>query len=155
MSGALPEPEGPLLGIDFGDYRYGFAMSTRLLFPVWALEDRTFEKGVDAAVNFPKAAAHVHQLLMDHDVAAIVVGLPLNYDGTTGPAAEKVRAFLGYLRSVIERPFWEGDERLTTDDARRRRSVNENSEAAASMLRQFVEDPACRLAFHPAEKQRT
>jgi len=51
-------------------------------------------------------------------VAAVVVGLPLNMDGTRGPQAEKVLGFVEGLRRRLDHvPVVTRDERLTTVEA--------------------------------------
>ena len=62
-------------------------------------------------------ARAVADLVRQHEAAAIVVGLPLNMDGTAGAQAEKVRAFVDGLKRHTSVPIVERDERLTTVEA--------------------------------------
>jgi putative Holliday junction resolvase len=69
-------------------------------------------------MNLRKDAAAVADLARRHEVAAVVVGLPLNMDGTRGPQAEKVLGFVeGLRRRLAHVPVVTRDERLTTVEA--------------------------------------
>src|SRR5262247_499233 len=50
----------------------------------------------------------------EHGVAGLVVGLPLNMDGSEGPRAQSTRAFVRNLEAVVSLPVVLWDERLTT-----------------------------------------
>jgi putative pre-16S rRNA nuclease len=57
--------------------------------------------------------------MVEKPAELILVGLPRNMDGTYGPAAEKVRAFVEKLKQVIPIPVRTWDERLTSAQANR------------------------------------
>jgi putative Holliday junction resolvase len=96
---------GRILGIDYGDARIGIAMSDETAFLASPL----------TTVKAGKAAAdEVVALVEEHGVQTIVIGLPLNMDGSAGPATEKVRAFCKKLAKKTDVPIVENDERLTT-----------------------------------------
>jgi putative Holliday junction resolvase len=96
---------GRILGIDYGDARIGIAMSDETAFLASPL----------TTVKAGKAAAdEVVALVEEHGVQTIVIGLPLNMDGSAGPATEKVRAFSKKLAKKTAVPIVENDERLTT-----------------------------------------
>ena len=61
----------------------------------------------------------VVQLAKEKDVSHIIIGLPKNMDGTTGPAAEKTRIFADRLREKVDCIVKLWDERLTTVAAQR------------------------------------
>ena len=96
---------GRVLGIDYGDARIGIAMSDETAFLASPLTT------VQAGKN---AADEVAALVVEHHVEKIVIGLPLNMDGSVGPATEKVRRFAAKLSKKTEVPIIENDERLTT-----------------------------------------
>ena len=96
-----------LLGVDYGDARTGLALSDEsktLASPAGTIKEADADKLID------KISAFAHE----NNCAQIIVGLPLNMNGTRGPRAEKASAFAFELemRSGISVYFW--DERLTT-----------------------------------------
>lgn len=104
------------LAIDLGDKRTGLALGdseTRLASPV-----RVVEVGIGAAGGEELLAAlgrSVEELLGSG--GELVVGLPLNMDGTEGPRARAVRAFAERIRARTGRVVHFADERLSTADA--------------------------------------
>jgi putative Holliday junction resolvase len=98
------------LALDVGERRIGVALSD---------ETATLATGLDtlARVGARKDAQAIAELVRVHQPAAVVVGLPLNMDGTAGTQAGKVRAFVDVLKRHIAVPFVERDERLTTVEA--------------------------------------
>ncbi len=99
-----------LLAVDLGDKRTGLAIGdteTRSVFPLTTL-------------HVPRGdplVAEVAKALQEHGADAIVVGLPLNMDGTEGPRAELTRAFGDQLAACAEVPVHYQDERLTSFEA--------------------------------------
>ena len=61
--------------------------------------------------------ARLGALLAELQPEQIIVGMPRNMDGSMGPAAEKVRAFMAKLRETVTVPIRTWDERLTTVQA--------------------------------------
>jgi putative Holliday junction resolvase len=100
------------LGIDFGEARIGLAVSDELGMLAHPLETIVVKDTRDPL-------ARVVQLATEKDVGHVVVGLPKNMDGTSGPAAEKARAFADKLRERLPCPIRLWDERLTTVAAQR------------------------------------
>jgi putative Holliday junction resolvase len=98
------------LALDVGERRIGVALSD---------ETATLATGLDTLtrVGPRKDARAVADLVRRHGAAAVVVGLPLNMDGTAGTQAGKVRAFVDGLKRHIGVPVIERDERLTTVEA--------------------------------------
>ena len=98
------------LALDVGEKRIGVALSD---------DTATLASGLDtlARAGGRKDLAAVADLVRRHQPAAVVVGLPLNMDGTAGAQAEKVRTFIEGLRKRIAVPVVERDERLTTVEA--------------------------------------
>jgi RNAse H-fold protein YqgF len=99
------------LGIDHGDARVGVALSDELGFLAHPLE--TIE------VRHTDPLARIRELATTHDVETIVVGIPRNMDGSHGPAAQKVAAFVEQLRASVSCTVATLDERLTTVSAQR------------------------------------
>ena len=64
--------------------------------------------------NGKTAVGEILSLIHEHGVEKIVIGLPLNMDGSCGPATEKVRKFVQKLSAETDVPIVEMDERLTT-----------------------------------------
>lgn len=96
-----------LMGLDVGEKTIGVAVSDTTLFIATPVE--TLRRG-----KFAADAERLKALVAIHKVGGIVVGLPVNMDGTEGPRCQSVRAFANNLLGKIDLPlaFW--DERLST-----------------------------------------
>ena len=118
---ALP-PTGKLLGLDLGTRTIGVAVSDAMRYSATPLE-------TIARTKFTADAARIADLVRENGVAGIVLGLPLNMDGSEGPRAQSTRAFARNLSRTIDVPiaFW--DERLSTS------AVNRMMIAEANMRR--------------------
>jgi len=104
--------DAPLAGLDLGTVTIGVAISDRrqtVATPVETIKRKKF--GVDAE----KLLA----LLTKREVAAIILGLPRNMDGTEGPRAQSTRAFARNLEKLTDLPITFWDERLSTVAAER------------------------------------
>lgn len=100
-------PSGRLMGLDLGSKTIGIAISDGLRLTATPLETIKRKKfGIDAT--------RICELIEQHDISSIIIGLPLNMDGTEGPRAQSTRAFARNLKTRTELPiaFW--DERLST-----------------------------------------
>lgn len=97
-----------ILGIDHGDVRIGIAMSD---------ETEFLSSPLTTVMSGKKAIPEIVALIEEYDVKKIVIGLPLNMDGSSGRAVEKVRAFSKKLAKQTDVPIFESDERLTTVSA--------------------------------------
>jgi putative Holliday junction resolvase len=100
------------MGLDFGEKTIGVAVSDRLRQVASPLETvRRTRFGADAARLLEIAAAR--------GIAGVVIGLPLNMDGSEGPRCQSTRAFARNLERLTPLPiaFW--DERLSTVAAER------------------------------------
>jgi putative Holliday junction resolvase len=139
-----------LIGLDLGEKTIGIAISdTRctVASPLVTLKRTKF------AANFDVLTA----LAAEHGAGGVVVGLPLNMNGTEGPAAQSARAFVRNFsaRSAIPVLLW--DERLSTAAvtrtligaglSRRRRAEIVDKVAAAWILQGALD----ALARTPAE----
>ncbi len=102
-----------LLGVDIGEVRIGIALSDptgTICTPLTTLN----------AEGAPGDQERVVELATEHEAEGIVVGLPINMDGSHGPAARKAQAFCRMLRSLTELPVITHDERLTSHEAEAR-----------------------------------
>ena len=101
-----------ILAIDPGSKRIGLAISDELKMIAQPLEYILAE---------PSAGflARLKELVQEKDVELILVGMPRNMDGSYGPAAQKVRDFVGTLRATLTVPIRLWDERLTSAQANR------------------------------------
>ena len=96
-----------LLGLDLGEKTIGLALSDAG--HIIATPMQTIRRG-----RFAADARTLKRLIGEHDIAALVIGLPVNMDGTEGPRCQSTRAFADNLLGVfdIDIAFW--DERLST-----------------------------------------
>lgn len=101
---------GRLLGIDYGERRCGIALSDPSRIIAGAL---TVLDGLSGKALLREVAA----LCAEHEVEGVVVGLPLNMDGSRGPMTQAVEAFGESLRRRLGIPVNTWDERLTTRTA--------------------------------------
>lgn len=94
--------------------------------------------------KFAADAEALLTLLARDQVAALIVGLPVNMDGSTGPRVQATRAFVRNLAPLTELPFVFWDERLSTvaaerallemDVSRAKRATRIDSAAASFIL---------------------
>ena len=107
LPAALP-PMTPLVGLDLGTKTIGVAVSdlTRMIASPLALIRKT---------KFTAEANELFALMQERGALGVVIGLPVNMDGTEGPRCQSVRAFgrnLLRLREDLVIGFW--DERLSS-----------------------------------------
>lgn len=137
----LPK-EARLLGFDVGTKTIGLALSDASRTIATPLE--TLRRG-----KFTTDAEKLSTIVAKHGVGGLIVGLPVNMDGSEGPRAQSVRAFAHNLLAKIDLPlaFW--DERLSTaavtrgmieaDLSRARRAALVDKAAAAYILQGFLD----------------
>ena len=132
----LPE-RGVLLGLDLGAKTIGVAASDpdrRVAAPVETI----------ARKRFTLDAQRIFALAAERRAAGLVLGLPVNMDGSEGPRAHSTRAFARNLARLTELPIALWDERLSTaaveraliaaDASRARRKAVIDQHAAAYIL---------------------
>ena len=103
----------PIAAIDLGRRRIGVAVTDAAAMgahPIGIVERRALKHDLDA----------IAAMLRDRDVSMIVVGLPLNMDGSEGPAARGARKFADQLAVTLGVTVEMFDERLTSFEARDR-----------------------------------
>ncbi len=130
-------PKGALMGLDLGTKTIGLSISDggrRIASPLRTITRTKFKADAKALIGEA----------LEHDVAALVLGLPLNMNGSEGPRVQATRAFARSLATLTDLPivFW--DERLSTaavtrtliaaDTSRKRRDEVVDKMAAAYIL---------------------
>ena len=136
----LPKVLSPgqrLIGLDLGEKTIGVAVTDTLRTVATPLE--TLKRG-----KFTKDAAAVGALIAKLGVGAVIVGLPLNMDGSAGPSAQSAQAFARNFSAISDCPVVLVDERLSTaavtrtlleaDTSRRRRKAVVDKMAAAFVM---------------------
>ncbi len=120
-----------VLAVDLGEKRTGFAISDpgeRIALALPTLEDAD--------------AADVAGVAEEQGAGTIVVGLPLNMDGTAGPAARRSLTFIEDLKLHVDVPVIPWDERLSTAEGEsrlrqaglRRKERRKRADAAAAVV---------------------
>jgi len=99
-----------LLGLDYGAVRVGVALSDPLGFTAQAQETLVPKSKSDLMQK-------LYDLIKNHDVETIVLGHPLNMDGSRGPKALEAEEFAETLKQRFSLPVNLWDERLTTRQA--------------------------------------
>lgn len=139
---SLPDSARRLLGLDVGDRRIGVALSdpTGLLATPLEVYTRRGER---------EDVAHIASLAQEYEVAGVVVGLPVNMNGTEGPQALKTREMAERVSEQgLDIVMW--DERLSTVEAERRMTASRrrkrrgllqrsDAEAAAVILESYLD----------------
>jgi putative Holliday junction resolvase len=130
-------PGQRLLGLDLGEKTIGLALSDTMLTIATPME--TLARG-----KFSADAAKIEKMIADLGIGGLVVGLPLNMDGTEGPSAQSARAFARNFSARGPLPIVLSDERLSTaavtrtlieaDASRKRRNEVVDKMAAAYIL---------------------
>jgi putative pre-16S rRNA nuclease len=144
----LLEREARLLGLDVGTKTVGMALSdvTRSIATPYDTIRRT---------KFMEDAKLIRKAIDAHEVGALVIGLPINLDGSEGRRAQSTRAFARNLANHVDLPmvFW--DERLSTAaverhlieaDASRKRRAEVIDRMAAAYILQGALDRLKRIA---------
>ncbi|MES2145760.1 MAG: Holliday junction resolvase RuvX, partial [Pseudomonadota bacterium] len=108
---ALP-PNRAIAGLDLGTVTIGVAMSDLRRSVATPIE-------VIRRVKFTEDAARLLALLAERGAQGIVLGLPLNMDGSSGPRVQSTQAFARNLERLTPLPIGFWDERLSTVAAER------------------------------------
>lgn len=135
-------PLGAVAGLDLGTETIGFAVSDSMrsiATPVTTIRRK----------KFTLDAARLLELLTQRLVHGIVLGLPMNMDGSEGPRCQSTRAFARNLERLTPLPITFWDERLSTvaaerallaaDTSRKRRSEVIDHVAAAYILQGMLD----------------
>lgn len=125
-----------VLGLDFGEKRIGVAVSDPLGIiaqGVTVIERKTIEEDLKA----------INAIISEYGAESIVVGMPINMDGTKGKSADKVAGFVELLKASAGIPVATYDERLSTkesekflisSDVSRRKRKNVIDKVAAQLI---------------------
>jgi len=100
-------PDTPWLGLDLGENTIGVAVSDTSRMIASPLQ-------LIRKVKFSQDAAQLIKLMNGRNVSALVIGLPLNMDGSEGPRAQSCRAFARNLERLRPVNVAFQDERLST-----------------------------------------
>ena len=130
-------PKKRLLGIDHGTKTLGIAVSN---------SDWTIATGV-STIKRNKLKSDIQQLISifdQYEITGLVMGWPLNMDGSVGPRCDSVRDFIISLMSIVDLPVLLQDERLSTmaverpmineDLSRKKRKLRKDYLAASWIL---------------------
>jgi putative Holliday junction resolvase len=140
--------KGRLIGLDLGTKTIGVATSDverRIASPLETI----------ARIKFGKDAEKLLALCARQEAQAIVMGLPLNMDGSEGPRVQATRAFVRNLAPLTDIPVVYWDERLSTaavtrqlidQDASRARRAEVVDRMAAAYILQGVLDRLSNMA---------
>lgn len=107
MSGT---PHGRVLGVDLGERRIGLAIR----------EDAAAPRGLPTMMRLPTASADAERLRIiaaEGRVTELVVGLPLNSDGSVGPQAAKTMRWATAVSDALQLPITFVDERYSSQRA--------------------------------------
>ena len=145
-----------IMAVDYGDAHTGLACCDRtqtLASPIGVIDERNFQTCVEKV-----AAAAV-----EYEVGEVVVGNPINMNGTYGPRSEKCRMFADMLQNFLEIPVVMWDERSTTVTAHNMMNdVNKRGKerkkvidavAAAVILQNYLDYKANLLAREKAKQE--
>ncbi|MBT5927246.1 MAG: Holliday junction resolvase RuvX [Verrucomicrobia bacterium] len=130
-----------ILALDHGTVRIGVAISDEMQMIAQPVQY------VDAQP--PEKIVQYIQTEWDGKLELILIGMPRNMDGSYGPAAEKVKAFVEVLKEKLTTPIRTWDERLTSAQANRvmieadvrreKRKQKVDSMSAAILLQSYID----------------
>jgi putative pre-16S rRNA nuclease len=152
---ALLRAAAPVLALDLGDKLVGAAVSDDRLITIKRLPPLKRS-------NWKRLLQDVVTLIKRYDAQTVVIGLPLNLDGTFGEAAEKARQVATNLARSIEQRVYLQDERLTSFEATENLKAEGHEteaipalidgEAAAMILRDFIQTDQQRILVSPSQR---
>ncbi|MEY4697240.1 MAG: hypothetical protein RIT14_1668 [Pseudomonadota bacterium] len=153
---AALRPDRAIAGLDFGDKTIGVAISDLRRSVATPSE-------VIRRVKFTDDAAVLLRIMAARGVHGLVLGLPLNMDGSAGPRVQATRAFARNLSRLTDLPITFWDERLSTvaaeralleADTSRKRRKEVIDQVAAGYILQGALDRIGRLDHERREKER-
>jgi len=149
---AFSIPTGPVLALDLGDKLVGAAVSDDRLVTIKRLPPIKRS-------NWKRLLQDVVTLIQRYDAQTVVIGLPLNLDGTSGEAAAKARQVANNLARSVTQAVYLQDERLTSFEATENLKAEGykpdeipdliDGEAAAMILRDFIQVDQNRILVSP------
>ena len=114
-----------VLALDYGRARTGVAVSDptgTIARPVGVVEQAGSDQGL----------ARLMQLIGEHEVECVIVGMPLTLRGERGEQARETEAFIETLAGATDVPVVAFDERFTTDLAEQMAAATEDEDARAA-----------------------
>jgi len=157
-TGTQSDVVGPVLALDMGEKLVGAAISDERLITTKRLA--SIKRS-----NWKKLLQDVRHLIERFDAQTIVVGLPLRLDGIEGDAAKNVRRLATNLAKSVTLPVYLQDERLTSFEAAANLKAEGfkpdeipaliDGEAAATILRDFLETNQDRILINPSARLNT
>ena len=139
-----------VMAIDYGTRSIGLAICDELQLSVRPLS-------TIRPPEISRASEHISQLVADYEIGTLVVGLPLNMDGSRGTAVENVEKFVAQLQSNVSVPIEMIDERLTSYEADqilremgvslKERKAKSDEYAAVLILQDYLDGLANRKIF--------
>ena len=131
-----------LMGLDLGEKTIGLALSDKGL--MVATPYTTIQR-----VKFKPDARQIIKVIQEYEVQALVMGWPLNMDGSEGPRCQSTKQFVKNFLSFHDMPIILWDERLSTkamedvmisfDVSRSKRADAIDKAAASFILQGFLE----------------
>ncbi len=100
-------PQGRLLGLDVGEVTIGLALSDAgrmIATPLHTIERKKFASDMKS----------LQETIAKHAVCGLIIGYPVNMDGSLGPRTQSTRTFASNLKKHITLPILLWDERMTT-----------------------------------------
>ena len=136
---SLVESYHKILGLDIGSKRIGVAISTSDM--TGALPLRTIKYS-----NMKDFLKELNELVKLHEVKALIIGLPLNMDGTEGKSAQSVRDKSRAINLSLNIPYSFWDERLSTvavdrlyiDNSKSRKKAHNEKKEIDSLASAFI-----------------
>jgi len=120
-----------VIGLDFGERRIGVAVSDpggQIARPLLVIERSSRRDDM----------ARIAELVRSRRAQKVIVGLPLNLNGSLGPAARRARRFGSALGRELDLPIALWDERLTTVEAERALLASDRSRQRRKEVRDAV-----------------
>ena len=127
-----------IMGLDYGDKTVGVAVSDELL--ITAQPVTTIER--ERSNKLRKTYQQLEAIIEEYEIEKIVVGKPLNMNGTEGERVEKTRTFSDELMRRTGLEIIEVDERLTTTEADR---ILEDTGVAHSGRKEHIDKMAAAI----------
>ncbi|MBU1006457.1 MAG: Holliday junction resolvase RuvX [Candidatus Omnitrophica bacterium] len=133
---------GRILALDVGEKRIGAAISDAL---------NTIAQGIETIErkDTKSAIIKIKELLKEHDITKIVIGMPFNMDGTKGKSAHLMEEFVDLIKAETKVSVETVDERLTTaqgermlveaDVSRKKRKTSIDKIAAQLILQMYLD----------------
>lgn len=109
---AALKPNRAIAGLDFGEKTIGVAISDLRRMVATPSE-------IIRRIKFTEDAARLLEIVRAREIHGLILGLPLNMDGSEGPRVQSTRAFARNLTRLTDLPIFFWDERLSTVAAER------------------------------------